>query len=56
MTTYYVSVDSPESGESFIGHYDSRESAEAQAMAEYSRLGYPVAVIASSGETVMECA
>ena len=56
MTTYYILVDSPESGESFVGACDDRMTAEARAMDEYARLGYPVAVIASSGEIVMECA
>lgn len=56
MTTYYILVDSPESAESMIGVCDDRMTAEARAMDEYARLGYPVIVYDSRGEIVMECA
>ena len=56
MTTYYILVDSPESGESFVGACDDRMTAEARAMDGYARLGYPVIVYDSRDETVMACA
>lgn len=49
MTTYYVLVESPESGDSIVGYWDTAADASNHAHRECERTGYTCRVLDSAG-------